>query len=229
MVARSVVLAGLVSLAGLALQTASAQDLNAGAYPQHFPLDGIRLTDATDARPALELTWRDEAPARLPYFAPSRVEARLGDSDRRDVEVSFSAPGGAFGYDVALAQRASFTVDENGEIGRTGAGAELRLGRNLERIARPWERADQGSWYIFIASDGQALTWTAESAIAGQRGLRLQDRVTIGDTQVGVTYEFNGLQASLAYTRREISYNGIRSRGYNEDESFAGFVFTYRN
>jgi hypothetical protein len=230
MVARTAVLAGLVVLTGLALETAPAQDFAANGTSSGYALNGIMLTEPDDGRNGLELSWRTDPARRFADAAPTRFsDPSLSDRERREIELTFAAPNSApFGLDVALAQRAAFAISEDGEIGGAAAGAELRVGRNLSRVARPWQQSDQGSWYMFIASDGQALTWSAENAIPGQRGLRLQDRVTIGDTQIGVTYEFRGLQASLAYTQREVSYNRITSRGYTEDESFAGFVLTYK-
>jgi len=219
---------------GFAFETAPAQDIAANGYSSTsntYALNGIMLTEPSESRPALELSWRTDPAARFSDAAPTRfTDPTLSETEQRAVELTFAAPNSApFGLDVAFAQRASFAINEDGEIGGAGAGAELRVGRNLSQVARPWQQSDQGSWYVFLASDGQALTWSAENAIPGQRGLRLQDRVTIGDTQIGVTYEFRGLQASLAYTQREVSYNRITSRGYTEDESFAGFVLTYKH
>jgi hypothetical protein len=57
----------------------------------------------------------------------------------------------------------------------------------------------------------------------------LQDRVEIGDMQVGITYERYGIQASLAYVEREISVRTVGSQGFKQDENFAGFTLTMRN
>lgn len=229
MAARSLALAGLLSLAGLAFGTAPALDEQADALPQQSALEGIHLTEGEPGQRGLSLSWRDDAAPRYSEVAGGRSGALFNDNgERRNYEVAFAAPGVAGGLDIAVAQRASVTVDRNGDIGRAGAGAELRLGRNLGDIVRPWRQQREGSWYVFLASDGQALTWTAENALPGQRGLRLQDRVTIGDTQIGVSYERWGVQTSFALTQREVSYTNA-AHGWSEDESFAGVTLTWRH
>ena len=230
MVARVLAMAGFFSLAGLAFQSASAIEAGAIVYPQQSALEGVRLTEASEARPAIEIAWRDDSAIRLSSTAPMRLAPGFVRDEPRTLEFSFAAPHTAtgLGVDVAIAQRTRISTDRQGDIDYAGAGAEVRVGRNLARIARPWQQSERGSWYIFAASDGQALTWTPEAAIPGQRGLRLQDRVTIGDTQIGITYERNGLQASLAVTQREVTYHRVKSEGYSEDESFAGILLTWR-
>lgn len=87
-------------------------------------------------------------------------------------------------------------------------------------------------WYFFAASEDEALVWQP-----GQRNefggsgssFALQDRVEIGDMQVGITYERYGIQASLAYVEREISVRTVGSQGFKQDENFAGFTLTMRN
>ena len=229
MVARALVLAGLVSLTGLA--SAPALDDASAAGPQQSALEGIRLTEE-DSAPLFVLSAREEWAPRFSTLSATRAEPYFQtDTAPRRYEVAISAPDSqtGLGLDFSLAQRASITVDESGDIGRTGIGAEVRVGRNLTDIVRPWRQQSQGAWYMFLASDGQALTWTPETGLPGTRGLRLQDRVTIGDTQIGVSYEFRGLQTSFALTQREISYSNNTSQGWSEDESFLGVTLTWRH
>ncbi|MGE0830036.1 MAG: hypothetical protein AB7O04_11885 [Hyphomonadaceae bacterium] len=230
MVARCFVLAGMVALTGLAVESAPALDESQGAFPQNSAVEGVLLKDEFATRPQWDFGWREDAPRRFSAFSSARAEPGFASQDGSDREFIFAAPhtSTGFGLDVEVAQRAGFGADANGDIDRTRAGAEVRLGRNLTDRIEPWRESEEGSWYIFAASDGQALTWTPESeGLVGQRGLRLQDRVTIGDTQVGVTYERNGFQTSLGYTAREVSYERAAG-GYSEDESFAGLTLTWR-
>ena len=55
----------------------------------------------------------------------------------------------------------------------------------------------------------------------------MQDRVEVGDMSVGVTYERNGVQASLAYVEREEATT-VGNETFNQDQSFAGVTLTMR-
>jgi hypothetical protein len=232
MVARCVVLAGLLALSGLAAESAPAQEEAVGAFPQQSALEGIRFNDFVDP-PGFEMSW---GPARAARYSGLQIDrSSLADDlagDARQYQVAVTVPTPLDGVDIALAHRTALSVDRNGDIGRTSSGAEVRVGSNLARLVRPWDVAagEQSSWYIFLASDGQALTWTPETAaLVGQRGLRLQDRVTIGDTQIGIGYDFGRMQASLGYTQREITYDRARGQdGLDEREDFIGLMFSIR-
>jgi hypothetical protein len=83
---------------------------------------------------------------------------------------------------------------------------------------------------MFVASDDEALTWQpgVRSEFGGQgASLALQDRVEVGDLSAGVTYERNGVQASLAYVEREESAR-IGQQNFSQDESFTGVTVTMR-
>jgi hypothetical protein len=224
------VLAAVSFFSFVAVHPASAIEASA-VYPQVSALEGVRLTEASEARPAIEIAWRDESGLRISSTPPMHLSPGFTRDRPRTLELSFAAPHTVtgIGLDVEFAQRTRIGANRQGDIEYAGAGAEVRLGRNLARVARPWHQSDRGSWYIFAASDGEALTWTPSAAIPGQRGLRLQDRVTIGDTQIGITYERYGVQASLAVTQREVTYHRVKSEGYSEDESFAGILLTWRH
>jgi hypothetical protein len=128
-----------------------------------------------------------------------------------------------------VAQRASFGADENGKVDRRGRGSEVRVGRGLVRDYR--ERSnDRSAVYMFVASDDEALTWQpgSRSEFGGNGGgLALEDRVEVGDLSAGVTYERNGVQASLAYVEREEATR-VGNQSFNQDQSFAGVTVTMR-
>lgn len=157
-------------------------------------------------------------------FAPSGAASQPPESPRR-VELEFAAGDGDL--DVGFAQRASIGAGASGDIDRQGRGSEVRVGRNLveQRQGR-----NGASTYVFVASDNEALTWQpGQRSEFGGRGssFALEDRVEVGDMSVGVTYERNGVQASLAYVEREESTT-VGTETFNQDQSFAGVTVTMR-
>lgn len=223
---RSLVVVGLVGLASLAAQIAQAE------APVAF--EGVSFTDAAPAqRPRIDLSLRDPGERRFADFgAATRDFSRDGDT-HRGVELALVASSrvGGVPVDVSFAQTASIGVSSDGDISRQGRGSELRLGRGLRASHGPRKTSwDSPAWYIFAASDDEALTWTPGVAGATRSGpsFAVQDRVEIGDMQAGVTYEAGGLQASLAYVERDVSVT-TGARTVSQDESFTGFTLTYRH
>ncbi len=133
------------------------------------------------------------------------------------------------GFDVSLAQRATFGSNNDGDLDREGSGSELRLGRGLGGERAP---SDEPSIYLFAASEDEALTWqpgASRNSFGGEgSSFALQDRVEIGDMQAGVTYERGNIQASVAYVEREISTQTYGTQSISQDESFTGFTFTMK-
>lgn len=231
MLLRCLVAVGWVGLASLAVNVATAQDAQAP-----IAVDGISLSDRANAEnngPRFDLSIRvDEPNQRFSQLSRSRSD-EANPGGRRDVELALIARGVGAGLpvDVALSHRASVTVNEDGEVAQSGRGSELRLGRGLDMPRRAVPRWDQPAIYLFAAADDEALTWQpgARSAFGGGgANFALQDRVEIGDLQVGVTYEAGGLQASLAYVEREVSVHS-GSRSFTQDENFAGLTVTLRH
>jgi hypothetical protein len=183
------------------------------------PVAAIR--EGADA--ALNLSVRDDAAQR---FAPN--DATAPDSERRRLELELAAGGGDSPLDVSIAQRATLGADANGDVARRGSGSELRVGRGLVR--ERGENDTEPSVYMFVASDDEALTWRpgARSEFGGRgSSFGLQDRVEVGDVSAGVTYEQNGVQASLAYVEREESTR-VGTQNFSQDESFTGVTVTVR-
>lgn len=181
---------------------------------------------APDVRPEPFLT---DSPADAAGLGPDAA-----DQAPRTVslEYTLSAPAHAtgFGLDLAVAPRAGVSLSPEGNQLRS-VGGEVRLGKRLERMvgvskfdsaAATW---DHPSWYFFAATDGSALTWTPSAMAAGaRRGLSYQDdRIVVGDAQIGLSMEAKGVQASVGFTNRSIS-NGKES----VDENFVGASFTMR-
>lgn len=176
-------------------------------------------------RSGVDVRVRDDA---SPRFAPAAADQGAEGERPRRLELSVAAGGGDSPVDVSISQRAAFGADGNGDVNRSGAGSEVRVGRNLVREQRD---GDQGSSvYVFVASDNEALTWQPgmRTEFGNSSGsLSLQDRVEVGDRSAGVTYENNGVQASLAYVEREASTT-IGNQSYSQDESFTGVTLTMR-
>lgn len=219
----------IVGLVGIASWTATAANAKAQeALTPFAAASGVSFQDAPAApelrlnRFRLELSRAEEE--RSFAFTPHQAQRRNGPN----YAFALVTRAGA-GFDLALSQRGGIGFNAAGDVARHSRSAELRIGRGLGM------REDAPSagprWYFFAASEDEALIWrpgqrTAFGAEPG--GFAMQDRVEIGDLQAGITYEFRGVQASLAYVEREVT---VRSgaQHFSEDERFAGFTLTMRH
>lgn len=223
---RKALLAGGALVAALfGASIAAAQEVSTPTTDNHAATEAGQV-DFTDAQTALRrsnVSVRSDVAQR---FAPTTSPNDTTSGPRR-VEVEFAAGDGDL--DVSFAQRASLGSNSDGEIDRAGGGSEFRIGRGL--VAQDTNNNQQGSsTYMFVASDNEALTWQpGQRNDLGNQGpsLQLQDRVQVGDMSVGVTYERNGVQASLAYVEREEATT-VGTQTFNQNESFTGLTVTMR-
>ncbi len=225
MLIRKLVVVGLVGIVSFAASFATAQD---AAAPQasSVGVDGVDLADPSEvfSDNRFELRMSEAAAPRFSNLTPV---ARERDPNYRSGELAVTA--GAGGFDVTFAQRAGFGFNRDGDVESRSRASELRLSRGLN--VRRDQPSGQPRWYIFAASEDEALTWGPASRTEfGGSGssLTVQDRVEIGDMQAGITYERDGWQASLAYVQREISVT-TGSRTISQDADFAGFTLTMRH
>jgi hypothetical protein len=177
--------------------------------------------------PALDLRLRQDTDQRFQQINPVNRGEPQGP---RRLELALAAGGGNAPVDISLAQRGSLGSDTNGDLNQRGHGQELRVGSNLVREGRD-RSAGEPSVYAFVASDDQALTWQPGTRSEfGGRGssLALEERTEVGDMAAGVTYERNGVQASLAYVERSESAR-VGSRTFSQDQNFAGVTVTMRH
>lgn len=218
----------IVGLVGIASWTATAAKAKAQeALPSFAAASGVSFEDAPAASELRLNRFRLETgraeDGRDFAFAQQETQRRDGAA----YAFALVTRAGA-GFDLALSQRAGVGFNAAGDVARHSRSAELRIGRGLGM------REDAPSagprWYFFAASEDEALIWrpgqrTAFGAEPG--GFAMQDRVEIGDLQAGITYEYRGVQASLAYVEREVT---VRSgaQHFSEDERFAGFTLTMR-
>ena len=187
-------------------------------------MDGgqIDFTDPQTVFSTNSVSVHHDAPER---FAPGGAHTQSAEGPRR-VELEFAAGDGDL--DVSFAQRASLGAGSDGDIDRRGRGSEVRIGRGL--VEQRDGNLQRSSTYVFVASDNEALTWQPgqRSEFGGQgSSFAMQDRVEVGDLSAGVTYERNGIQASLAYVEREESTT-VGQQSFSQDESFTGVTVTMR-
>ena len=139
------------------------------------------------------------------------------------VSLSAAAEDTGLGFDVGVAPRVAFTRE--GDIATRRIGGEVRIGQNFDKRGE----GDPGSgWYFFAGADGEALVWEpGGNGIATSYDMALRDKVTVGDAQVGVTFQHGLGQLSLSYIQREVEYRE-RNIGGSDNEQFAGVTFTIR-
>ncbi|MBY0563629.1 MAG: hypothetical protein K2P58_05510 [Hyphomonadaceae bacterium] len=219
------VVVGLVGLFGFAASIATAEEAGAPAYSA---VDGVDLVDPNSMFEQERFEWRVD-PARSTRFAgfdgPVRGRDEAGQY-RYELSVIARASDD---LGLTFAPRAGLTVDRDGDISGRSSGAELRLGRVLSN--RDNERSSEPTWYLFAASEDEALTWRpgARNDFGGvSPSFGVEERVDIGDLQAGVSYERDGWQASLAYVEREYSIRS-GSRTHRHEESFTGVTWTMRH
>lgn len=229
MLLRKLVVVGLVGFVSFAANIATAEDA-VGPSAAFIGAENVSFADTrSEFGPRFDLSIRSADQPRFAAFTPAEPAASArAPNYGYEVSVIASAPRG---IDVAFAQRGGLGFNDQGDIEREMRGSELRLGRGLRSMPRD-EPSDEPKWYVFAASEDEALIWRPGgiNTAFGRSGssFALQDRVEVGDMSAGVTYEANGWQASLAYVEREIS---VRSgaRTFTQDEAFAGVTLTMRH
>ena len=216
------VVVGLVGIACFAAKAAIAQETPA----QIAAASGVSFADQVTELRADRLQLRLSNPEEARFANLGALAARRDSAARdRAYELALVARAGA-GFDVSLSQRG---VGFDARAIWRERRLELRLGRGLRGMRD--EPSTKPTWYFFAASEDEALIWRPgqqRNAFGGPSpGFALQDRVEIGDLQAGITYEFGGVQASLAYVQREIN---VRSgaQNFSQDERFAGFTLAMR-
>jgi hypothetical protein len=226
MLLRKLVVVGLVGFVSFAANIATAED---AVGPNANYVAGINFSDPNQDLPDnFQLRMSNEGGARFANFTPTETSQRsIGDNRNYQVEAIVHASNN---IDVAFAHRGGIGFNDQGDIDRQSRGSELRLGRGLADMPRD-RGSDTPRWYIFAASEDEALIWRPGGRNAfGLAGpsFALQDRVEIGDRQAGITYESHGWQASFAYVEREIKIRA-GGRNFNQDEDFTGVTLTMRH
>ena len=180
-------------------------------------VNGIDLTVAEIAQAV--------SPSHTPVFKTNQFDDDI--SRRVDAGYTFYANAQDTGLGLDLALKPHVTFDRNGDTLSTRAGAEVRIGIDLDLRGKP---KNNSSWYLFAGADGEAIVWDVQRA--NTRGIAdgqvtLQDTVTVGDVQAGVAWESPAGQMSVSYIEREYEYrNGAISRTGQED--FVALTLSWR-
>ncbi len=223
---RALVLVGGVLAGACFIPHAQAQEApqpQAAPADQPDPAPRVDFRDPTTQLSSGQGSLNVSARANDARFAPTSPAEARGGSHPQPVELQITAAGPV---EVSIAHRGLIGADQD----RSGHGSEVRIGHGL--VARDNGDHQHGdSVYAFVASDNQALTWRpgARSEFGGPaNAIVLQDTVNVGDNSAGVTYEHEGVQASLAYVQRTVR-SRVGNRGYSQDEDFAGVTVTMRH
>ncbi len=95
-------------------------------------------------------------------------------------------------------------------------GALVSLG---EGLSKPRSLSDN-SWRFFAAADAHALTWDFDRS-DGESVRLEEDKVLVGDAQVGVSRPLAGGDLAFGYIHREVS-----AEGASRTEQFGGVTFS---
>ncbi len=138
------------------------------------------------------------------------------------------------GLEVLLTPHAGFGVGSDGPSAE--AGATLRIGENLDRLAPNGDDAfgERARWYLYAAGSKRAVGYnfarTRDGEFAGS-GVTQDAGAYLGDASVGVAYRRGALQSSFGVVYREIEAKGLRGyQGIRTDvaEGMVAFQLTIR-
>ncbi len=184
------------------------------------PTRKVSGIDLTAAQFAQSIDQRHTPPVGYPQHWQQQNRQQI------DAGYTFRANSRDTGLGVDLALSPRLAYDSIGDVRSTRAGAEVRIGRNLDQRGRA---PDNSNWYLFAGADGEAVVWDVKNAnqslMSGQ--VSLQDKVTIGDVQAGLAWKSPAGHMSVSYIQREYEYrNGEISRSGEED--FVALTLTWR-
>ncbi|WP_433959928.1 lipid A-modifier LpxR family protein [Brevundimonas diminuta] len=140
----------------------------------------------------------------------------------------------ASGLEVSLTPHAGFGVGSDGPSAE--AGATLRIGENLDRLAPNGDEAfgERPRWYLYAAGSKRAVGYNFARTRDGdfaRSGVSQDAGSYLGDASIGVAYRRGSVQSSFGVVYREIEAKGLRGyQGIRTDvsEGLVAFQLTIR-
>ncbi len=188
---------------------------------------------AQDQSNPLSVTWKVDAPETIRPLSFSlredtdleihTVPLRMPDSP----DPGPSAANGAWDGDARFQDCVADPACANapGRLGLrfrtdgTGGvkfGALVRFGENLQKP----RTSSSNAWRFFAAADAHALTWDFNGN-DGESVRLEEDKVLVGDAQIGVARPLMGGDLAFGFIHREVSVEGA-----SRDEQFGGVTFS---
>lgn len=127
------------------------------------------------------------------------------------------------GLDVTLTPHVGVGVGSRGQV--TEAGATLRIGRDLDRLAPEGEEAfgERARWYVYAAGSGRAVGYNWARNRDGdyvRSGVSHDSGAFLGDASLGVAMRRGPVHSSIGLVYREIEAEGLRAgNGVDTDVS----------
>jgi hypothetical protein len=199
-------------------EVAAADDaLAGGTFTIELTLDQLLVEVAeTDPAPAGQTAAAsDDAPfADQPAFALGAPRTDAGRAMVFDEDAFETRCAAGRCSDLA----ASFAVKAEGDDVNLSFGATAGVADRLSSLSSSAERS---SWYLFVAADAQAMSWS----FAGRQpnsgsGVKLDDMRLLGDVQAGLGGRVAGGDLAMGFVSREVSHMGA-----SRQENFVGLTF----
>ncbi|WP_395945323.1 lipid A-modifier LpxR family protein [Brevundimonas sp.] len=197
-------------------------------------VDRNAFSDRLTLETAGRLRRADGSP--LPVTPVDRAELEPDAYDLRFVRGFRGAVGRtASGLEVSLTPHAGFGVGSEG--GSAEAGATLKIGENLERLAPDGSQrfGERARWYLYAAGSGRAVGYNFARTRDGDyaRSGYTQDRGSfLGDASVGVAYRRGDVQTSVGLVYREIDagkgLRGMNGLDTDVDEGLIAFQLSIK-
>ncbi|WP_292070373.1 lipid A-modifier LpxR family protein [Brevundimonas sp. UBA7534] len=167
------------------------------------------------------------------------VDAARMDPEAYDLRYvrGFSGARGrtASGLEVSLTPHAGIGVGSEG--GSAEAGATLKIGEGLERLAPDGSQrfGERPRWYLYAAGSGRAVGYNFARTRDGDyaRSGYTNDRGSfLGDASIGVAYRRGDMQTSLGVVYREIDagkgLRGMSGLDTDVDEGLIAFQLSIK-
>lgn len=220
---------------GAPVQFNNASRLSAetGQLRQEAWFAGDGFTDRLRITTTGELRHADGSPA-----PPRALDPLAFSGESYDVTYTrgWTAASGrtASGLEVSLTPHAGFGVGSDGPSAE--AGATLRIGENLDRLAPNGDEAfgERPRWYLYAAGSKRAVGYNFARTRDGdfaRSGVSQDAGTYLGDASIGVAYRRGAVQSSFGVVYREIEAKGLRGyQGINTDvsEGLVAFQLTIR-